>query len=122
MNEQDTYDIDVTLDEARTEVERGKALSRLYLNQDFKDLVIEGFFRNEAIRLVHAKSSPHSDMQSPEMQNMFDRQIIGVGSLNNYFTAIDRAAQMAASTIEQYEEAMAAEIADEAIMNASRIQ
>ena len=38
-------------------IERGIALERLRVNKDFKSIVLDGYFKDEAVRLVHLKAS-----------------------------------------------------------------
>lgn len=96
-----TKAIEANIKAARRLVELGDALERLKLNKDFKNLVMEGYFEQEAIRLVQAKSNP--GLQSPEMQKAVLTQIDSIGNLNLYFQTIGQQAAMARKTIEQDE-------------------
>ena len=61
----------------------GDALERLYMNKDFKKVITEGYFENEAIRLVHLKADPN--MQSVDSQKGIMQQMDSIGSLKQYF-------------------------------------
>lgn len=63
------------------------ALERLLENKDFKTIIADGYFRNEAIRLVQTKADP--DMQTPERQASIIKDIDAIGSLVNYLRALD---------------------------------
>jgi hypothetical protein len=83
---------------ARKLVDLGDALERLKSNRDFRTIVMEGYFEQEAIRLVQAKSNP--GLQSAEMQKSILTQIDAIGNLNLYFSTIVQQAAMARKNIE----------------------
>ena len=83
---------------ARKLVDLGDALERLKSNRDFRTIVMEGYFEQEAIRLVQAKSNP--GLQSAEMQKSILTQIDAIGNLNLYFSTIVQQATMARKNIE----------------------
>tara|TARA_R110000787_G_scaffold185888_2_gene297479 strand:- start:1366 stop:1704 length:339 start_codon:yes stop_codon:yes gene_type:complete len=60
--------------------------AKLMKNKHFKDVIEIGYFKDEAARLVMAKSSPLDDTQ----QKTIDGMIIGVGSLANYLNMVMR--------------------------------
>jgi len=62
------------------------AYVKLSNNKQFKDVILEGYFKEEAARLVMAKSSN----LGPDQMQVVDGMIIGVGSLANYFEMIMR--------------------------------
>ncbi len=90
--------IEENIKAARKLVELGDALERLKSNRDFKTIVMEGYFEQEAIRLVQAKSNP--GLQSAEMQKSILTQIDSIGNLNLYFSTIVQQANMARKNIE----------------------
>jgi hypothetical protein len=59
---------------------------KLMKNRHFKDIIEEGYFKEEAARLVMAKSAPLTEDQ----QRNIDGMIIGVGALANYLNMIIR--------------------------------
>ena len=67
-------------------VEMGNALERLQNNKDFKKVVLDGYFREEAIRLVHLKGSPHT--QSPDMQRSIVTQIDAIAAVADFFSTV----------------------------------
>ncbi len=69
----------------------------------YKDIIEEGYFKEEAARLVMAKSAP----LKPEQMQLIDNMILGVGALQNFLNSImrrgndmDRAVQEAEATRE----------------------
>ena len=90
--------------------ELGDALARLRGNRDFKKVILEGFFEQEAVRLVHLKAD--SNMQSPESQKSILTQLDAIGTLAQYLRTVDMRANLAKKSIE-YDEQTLEEIAAE---------
>lgn len=78
------------------------ALSRLTKNADFDLLIKDGYFREEAIRLVSLKSAP--DFQTPDQQTHIIRQIDSIGELKSYFQRIAMMGENAQRDIASMEE------------------
>ena len=104
MTNQAIQAIDRNIKEAKATLEIGNALERLRGNKDFKKIVMEGYFRDEAVRLVHLKSDP--SMQTPEYQKSIITQMDAIGALNQYFTTLVHQAGLAAKSIASDEEAL----------------
>lgn len=81
--------------------EKAKALARLALNPDFKKIIIDGYLRDEAVRLVHLKADPA--MQTPDKQASVIRQVDSIGNLSAYFTTIRTEGMMADKSISDAE-------------------
>lgn len=79
----------------------GTALERLINNRDFRTVIKEGYFKAEAVRLVHARGDVAC--QTPEKQDAIIRQIDSISNLNQYFNTIQHAAGMADKAIEEGE-------------------
>jgi hypothetical protein len=99
--------IDANIKAARKLVELGDALERLKSNKDFQAVIMTGYFEQEAIRLVQAKSNP--SLQSADMQKSIITQIDAIGNLNLYFQTVMQQASLGRKNIEQ-DEAMRDEI------------
>lgn len=78
-------------------VELAKALERLESNRDFRKIIADGYFREEAVRLVHLKADPV--MQTPEKQASIIRQMDSIGNLTDYFNTVRQKGVMSANTI-----------------------
>lgn len=87
---------------AKQSIELAVALARLKDNRDFKSVVLDGYFKDEAVRLVHLKADPH--FQSTEMQQSILAQINAIGALHEYFKVIEFHARQAAKAIEAGEQ------------------
>jgi hypothetical protein len=95
-------EIDINIKQAQKIVEQGNALERLRNNVDFKRVISEGYFEQEAVRLVHLKSDPN--MQSDERQKSILAQMDAIGSLNQYFQTVFHRASLASKAIEADEQ------------------
>lgn len=89
---------------AKESVELGSALDRLRTNRDFKKIITEGYFREEAVRLVHLKSDSNS--QSEVMQGSIVKQMDSIGALAQYFYVVSHRAAMASRSIAVDEETL----------------
>ena len=79
-------------------VDMGDALDRLRNNRDFKKVIGEGYFEQEAIRLVHLMSD--SNMQPPEIQQSIHKQMIAVGMFREFLETLTTRANMARRAVE----------------------
>lgn len=90
------------------------ALNRLYSNKDFNKVILTGFMKDEAVRLVHAKAEP--SLQSAENQALLDKEINAIGCLVSFFNTVEQQANMAKralDTIDQQREVIIDEDEDQ---------
>lgn len=106
--------IEDNIRQARKIAEVGEALERLRNNRDFKKVMLEGYFEQEAIRLVHLKSD--QNVQSPDMQKSIIAQIDAIGAVSQYFSTVMHKASIARKAIASDEEARE-EILEEELNN-----
>ena len=109
-NESDVQEIEISMSAAQETINRMKVFMRLIENPDFQAIIEKGYFEDEAVRLVGAKSSPA--LADEVSQSELDRDIIGVGRLRQYFYAIvqqGRAAEGALAAEQEELELMRAE-------------
>lgn len=92
-------------------VDFGNALERLRSNRDFKRVVLEGYFKDEAVRLVHLSADP--SMQSPEKQESIKQQTLAIGHLVQYLNTVFFRARQAGKYIADAEEMRHELIAEE---------
>lgn len=112
MSNDQLQDIEENIKEARKIVEFGTSLERLRNNKDFKTVILEGYFKAEAIRLVHLKADP--SMATAERQTSIIKQMDAIGALAEYFQVVYHQAGLARKAIDYGEEAMS-EILEEGI-------
>lgn len=90
--------IEKNIEQAKELVELGKAVERLRSNREFKKVVVDGYFGDEAIRLVHLKADP--SMQRPESQASIVKQMDAIGAFSQYLTTVLHQASLAEKAIE----------------------
>ena len=83
-------------------VDFGKALDRLFINRDFKRVILDGYFKDESVRLVHLLSDP--SMQSPEKQKAIHQQMTAIGELSQYFSVIRFHAKQGEKSVSECED------------------
>lgn len=93
----DIETLEVTIEHAQKTVSRMKAMEKLTKNRDFKTIVLDGYFEQESIRLVHLKSDPN--MQSPEAQTDILNQMNAIGTVRQYFNGVMQLGRMAEKAI-----------------------
>jgi len=86
MSEVTAQEIQLDIDDAKAVIAKRDALERLESNADFKAIVIEGYFKEEAIRLVGLKA--HPSMENPEDEKAIIRAIDGIGSFQQHLSVI----------------------------------
>lgn len=94
--------IEISIDAAKKNIERGKMLDKLREYPEFKSLVLEGYFEREASRLVLLKADP--SMQGKEHQEQIIKNIDAIGFLRQYFNTIYRIAEMSSRALKNDEE------------------
>lgn len=94
--------LELNIKQAKKIVELADSLERLSNNRDFKKIIQEGYFEQEAIRLVHLKADVN--FQTPERQASIIQQIDAIGALNKYFETVFYRANQARKAIEADEE------------------
>ena len=103
--EQDIQDIELNIEQARAFVKANDALNRLMENPDFKEVIREGYFKDEAVRLVELKAAPQ--MGSEESQQYILKALDGIGSLQQYFNTIWHLGEQAKVAIDDGNEQLA---------------
>ena len=102
MSETAIQQIESNIRQAKKVVEFGDAIERLKSNRDFKKVIMEGYFQQEAIRLVHLKAD--SNMQGTEAQKAIVAQMDAIGTLSQYLQTQCTLASMAGRSIEADEQ------------------
>lgn len=97
----DIKEVEYSIQQAKTAVELGLCLTKLQNNRDFRKLILEYYFEQESIRLVHAKSD--TALQSDFAQAIILKQMDSIGSLKHFFDRIQNTAAIAYKTIESDE-------------------
>lgn len=93
--------IEKQIKQAKELVEFGNAVERLKANRDFKKVVLEAYFKDEAVRLVHLKADPA--FQTPQKQASLLSAMDAIGNLHMYLHDAVQCGQRAAVEIENSE-------------------
>lgn len=101
--EQQLEHIGITLEQARNNVERWKALQRLYENADFELVFMDGYLVHEAARSVRAMAEPQ--LQEEKHQRMLKNNLRGVGAFQQYLKSVRQFGLMAENAIVEGEAA-----------------
>lgn len=88
--------IENSITNARKFEAKGEALERLMNNPDFKAVVMEGYLKDEAVRLAHYFGSGRA---TPDQKEEILRDIHAVGALQAFFSQIWKDAEQAKSDI-----------------------
>ena len=94
--------IELSIEQAKETIKNRDDLRKLVNNRMFKNLITEGYFEKEAIRLVLLKATP--DMQSEEDQTAIIKAMDAIGGLRQYFTTIMQMGAMADRALKDDEE------------------
>lgn len=106
--------IERNIEQAKGIQSLGKALERLSSNKDFKQIILQGYFKDEAVRLVHLKGD--KNFESDEKQAILDKKIGAISQLVHFLNNIEDQADNAAQAIvdgESLAEVMRRELAEE---------
>lgn len=103
--------LELNIKAAKKTAELGKSLDRLSRNRDFKNLILEGYFEKEAIRLVTLKGDPN--MQDDESQRSLIKQMDAIGGLRQYMSAVVQLSRMAEKALIEDEETREQILAEE---------
>lgn len=93
--------IQANISRSKEILELNTSIERLFSNRDFKKVILEGYFRDEAVRLVHLKVDP--SMQTPQAQASINFQIDAIGGLSEYFRNAAHNASVASKSIQSDE-------------------
>ncbi len=80
--------IDLTIEEAKFSIGKKTSFDKLRDNEHFKKLILDGYFEEEASRLVLLRADPH--MQTEESLSAINKQIDAIGYLRQYFITINQ--------------------------------
>ena len=86
--EQVEQEIEVSIEAAKGAIERKNKIARMFATDDFKEVVEEGYFRDEAARLVSLLTDP--EFSSEERQTEILNDMMGVSSFRQYLLNMHR--------------------------------
>jgi hypothetical protein len=95
-------EVEVGIVQARAMVTKAEALAALFKNKDFRDVITEGYLKEEAVRLVLLKADPA--VLDAEAQASINDGIIAIGHFNQYLKTVRAIGSMAAKSLSEYED------------------
>ena len=102
MSEATVEQLEVEIDQARSVIAMSDDIDKLFKNKAFRNVILEQYFREEAVRLVALRMD--REFQTPERQLTIHRQMDGIGSLGAFLHRITQAAETARASIEAMQE------------------
>lgn len=98
----DIQEIEITIEHAKKMVERRDAARKLASNREFRKLVMEGYFIDEAARLASISADPL--MKSSRDEIILSIQ--GISTFKQFLQNIIRMGDVAANELREHEEAL----------------
>lgn len=107
MNElqQNIQEIEIHIDTAKKRIKKWEHLENLRKNPDFKSLIEDDYFKEEASRLVLLKAS--QQMESQESQIRILNMIDAIGHLQQFFMLVEGLGKQAAGALREDEDTLA---------------
>jgi len=101
MSEAQIEQIELDIQEAKKLINAKEHLLRLESYPAFNELIVEGYFKKEASRLVMMKANPAT--QDDETQHAINKAIDSIGGLQQYFNKVINLGSMAESSLDSHE-------------------
>lgn len=101
----DSEQIDISIAQAKSTIETYKVLERLMNYPEYKEIIEQGYFINQAVDAVAMKAAPGMDHDAA--QKGLNNKIIGIGELRQYFITIRTLASEAEKAINRGREEQA---------------
>lgn len=102
-HEEELEYLEFSMDEAKQFIAIKNSMVKLRKNTDFKKVIAEYYFKEEAARLVMAKSSN----LTPDQQELIDKMIYGIGSLAKFLDSVETRGLQAEQALQDDEETKA---------------
>jgi hypothetical protein len=101
--EEQIKETELSIEEAKSVISMGEKALKLAENPLFKELILEGYFEKEAIRLTHMSSDPNIPAEYRECVN---RDLHGPAALKRYLRTMVQLGGVAATSLFDYEETL----------------
>lgn len=98
-NQDDINQVELSIEEARRKMELANAALRLTENSDFKTIVMNGYTRDEAVRLVNTLNEVGFEESQPHIKRMLE----SISDFNRYMRQIIREGNLAKVAILDHE-------------------
>ena len=96
--EQQIEQVELSMENAKAWIAMRDAIKRLYDNEDFKTVVLDGYFKEEAARVVALRADPNA--MGDNEQKMIEAIITSIGGFRQYLIARTRMGEQAEMALE----------------------
>lgn len=100
--------IEVTIEQCKEVVERGKTLERLLNHPDFESLIMKDYMERESHRLTLLLADP--SCETPQARDNVVRDLSAIAQLNAYFRTVRTAGDVAHRSLVEHEELLQEEL------------
>lgn len=113
MQQSQLEQIELTLENANLMIKRKKMLTKLIATKEWKELIDEGYLKDEAVRLVYLKAD--TSMAEEAQQAHILRAIDSIGVLRGYIYKVFTDGRQAEGALEDHENTREALLAEELV-------
>ena len=94
--------IELSIEAANEKIHLAKCLNKLMDNPEFQELIVDGYLKKDAVRLVKLKASPNIT-NNANASAYLEGQLNAIAYLNQHFINIETEAAMAQKALEDAE-------------------
>lgn len=102
--ENDISEVELTIKQAKDAIALKDAVVKLSNNREFRKIITEGYFKNEAARLTHLFSDPTILLNN--QQEMVRNDLLGIGGLERYLRVLVQQGNAAQDALMEQEETL----------------
>jgi hypothetical protein len=103
LHDQQIEETELSIEDAKAIVSRGEKALKLADDPIFKELILEGYFKDETLRLAGMSSDPNI---SEELRKCVVRDLHGTAALKRYLQTMVQMSLIASNSIADYEETL----------------
>jgi len=103
MSQNEIEVVELTIEEAKKMVLMGDRVRRLESNKDFKKIVLEEYFSEEAARLAHLYTDP---VMTDEQKTMIHNDLVGLGAFKRFLRYKKMQGDQAKQELVEYQETL----------------
>ena len=97
MSQEQLEAIEISIEDAKKAIDLRESLEKLSANPDFKKIMLDGYFKEECIRLVLVKAD--YEMRDEDSQTQITKSIDAIGHTQTYLRTIMLRGSMAARNL-----------------------
>lgn len=101
-SESELESLEISIDQAKKAIEKRNKLRTLIKDHNFTAIIDDGYFKDEAVRLVHLRAD--YNFKTPEAQEDNLKQIEAIGIFKAYLHTVFQQGQAAENALENHEQ------------------